>query len=94
MAGLAGRLSLAMLGRREHPFHLRVGYLLTSNGRWAGVGDAYDNALAESIIGLFKTEVIGRRGPWRNFDVVEYATEVGPSSHTRCLPRRTQDYAT
>jgi transposase InsO family protein len=38
------------------------------------VGDAYDNALAESIIGLFKTEVIERRGPWRNFDAVEYAT--------------------
>jgi putative transposase len=38
------------------------------------VGDSYDNALAESIIGLFKTEVIRRRGPWRNVDDVEYAT--------------------
>ena len=38
------------------------------------VGDAYDNALAESIIGLYKTEVIHRRGPWRGFDDVEYAT--------------------
>jgi len=38
------------------------------------VGDAYDNAMAETIIGLFKTEVIERRGPWRNFDAVEYAT--------------------
>jgi transposase InsO family protein len=38
------------------------------------VGDAYDNALAESVIGLFKTEVIHRRGPWRAFDDVEYAT--------------------
>lgn len=38
------------------------------------VGDAYDNALAETIIGLFKTEVIERRGPWRSFDAVEYAT--------------------
>jgi transposase InsO family protein len=38
------------------------------------VGDAYDNALAESVIGLFKTEVIHRRGPWRRFDDVEYAT--------------------
>lgn len=37
-------------------------------------GDSYDNALAESIIGLFKTEVIHRRGPWRNLDAVEYAT--------------------
>ena len=38
------------------------------------VGDSYDNALAETIIGLFKTEVIDRRGPWRNVDAVEYAT--------------------
>jgi transposase InsO family protein len=38
------------------------------------VGDAYDNAMAETIIGLFKTEVIERRGPWRSFDTVEYAT--------------------
>jgi transposase InsO family protein len=37
-------------------------------------GDSYDNALAETIIGLFKTEVIRRRGPWRNIDAVEYAT--------------------
>ena len=37
-------------------------------------GDSYDNALAESIIGLFKTEVIRRRGPWRGFDDVEFAT--------------------
>jgi transposase InsO family protein len=37
-------------------------------------GDAYDNALAESIIGLYKTEVIHRRGPWRGFEDVEYAT--------------------
>ena len=38
------------------------------------VGDSYDNALAESVIGLFKTEVIRRLGPWRNLDDVEYAT--------------------
>jgi putative transposase len=38
------------------------------------VGDAYDNAMAETIIGLFKVEVIERRGPWRNFEAVEYAT--------------------
>ena len=36
-------------------------------------GDSYDNAMAESIIGLFKSEVIHRRGPWRNLDQVEYA---------------------
>ena len=37
-------------------------------------GDAYDNALAETVIGLFKTEVIRRRGPWRHLEAVEYAT--------------------
>jgi transposase InsO family protein len=38
------------------------------------VGDSYDNALAETINGLFKAEVIHRRGPWRSFAAVEYAT--------------------
>ena len=38
------------------------------------VGDSYDNALAESVIGLYKTELIRPKGPWRNLDQVEYAT--------------------
>ena len=38
------------------------------------VGDSYDNALAETINGLYKAEVIHRRGPWCNFEAVEYAT--------------------
>ena len=38
------------------------------------VGDSYDNALAETIIGLYKTEVIRTRGPWKTLDGVEYAT--------------------
>lgn len=38
------------------------------------VGDSYDNALAETVIGLFKAEVIQRRGPWRSLEAVEYAT--------------------
>ena len=38
------------------------------------VGDSYDNALAETVIGLFKTEVIRRRGPWRSVEDVEFAT--------------------
>jgi transposase InsO family protein len=37
-------------------------------------GDSYDNALAESVIGLFKTEVIRRLGPWRHLEAVEFAT--------------------
>lgn len=38
------------------------------------VGDSYDNALAETINGLYKAEVIHKRGPWRNFEAVEFAT--------------------
>jgi transposase InsO family protein len=38
------------------------------------VGDSYDNALAETIFGLYKTEVIRRNGPWRNIEEVEFAT--------------------
>jgi hypothetical protein len=38
------------------------------------VGDSYDNALAETINGLCKAEVIWRKGPWRSLDAVEYAT--------------------
>jgi putative transposase len=38
------------------------------------IGDSYDNALAESVIGLYKTEVIRRRGPWRCLEDVEFAT--------------------
>jgi putative transposase len=38
------------------------------------VGDSYDNALAETINGLYKAEVIHRRSPWRSFEAVEFAT--------------------
>jgi transposase InsO family protein len=38
------------------------------------VGSSYDNALAETIMGLYKTEVIRRKGPWRNAEAVELAT--------------------
>ena len=41
-----------------------------------GVGDSYDNALAETINGLYKAEVIHRRGPWCSLEAVEYATLV------------------
>ncbi len=50
---------------------------LAQNGVEASVGsvgDSYDNALAETVIGLFKTEVIYARGPWRSLEAVEYAT--------------------
>ena len=38
------------------------------------VGDSYDNSLAESTIGLYKTELIRRHGPWRTLEEVELAT--------------------
>jgi len=37
-------------------------------------GDSYDNAMAESVIGLYKTELVRRKGPWRNLDDLEFAT--------------------
>jgi putative transposase len=37
-------------------------------------GDAYDDVIAESVIGLYKTEVIRRKGPWRSLEAVEIAT--------------------
>jgi len=46
------------------------------------VGAALDNALAESVIGLFKTELIRRRGPWRTVDHVEAATLGGSTGST------------
>ncbi len=50
---------------------------LAENGAVSSVGsrgDSYDNALAESIIGLYKTELVRNRGPWRGLDDLEYAT--------------------
>jgi transposase InsO family protein len=44
------------------------------NASVGSTGDSYDNALAESIIGLYKTEVIRRRGPWKHVEAVEFAT--------------------
>lgn len=51
------------------------------------VGDSYDNALAETINGLYKAEVIHRRGPWRAFEAVEFATPewVDWFNHRRLL---------
>ena len=47
---------------------------LVEAGIEPSVGSVGDNALAETVIGLFKTEVIHRRGPWRNLEAVEFAT--------------------
>ena len=39
------------------------------------VGDSYDNAMAETTNGLFKTELIHRRGPWRNEESLDFTTQ-------------------
>ncbi|WP_442812659.1 integrase core domain-containing protein [Streptomyces sp. NBC_01343] len=51
--------------------HLDAAGIATSIG---SVGDAYDNALMESTIGLFKTELIKPRRPWKTLSDVELAT--------------------
>jgi transposase InsO family protein len=56
---------------------IRYSERLAEAGAVASVGsrgDSYDNALAETINGLYKTELIRRRGPWKNVDDVEFAT--------------------
>ena len=45
-----------------------------SSLRWVASATSYDNALAETINGLYKAEVIHRRGPWRSCQAVEFAT--------------------
>jgi transposase InsO family protein len=59
-------------------------------------GDAYDNALAETINGLYKTEVIKKKGPWKTLEEVEFATlewvdwfnNPGCSNPSDMFPRR------
>jgi len=56
---------------------LRYTERLADEGAVASVGsrgDSYDNALAETVNGLYKTELIRRRGPWRTVEDVELAT--------------------
>ena len=65
-------------------------------------GDSYDNALAESIIGFFKTEGIRRLGPWRHLEAVEFVTLdwstgsiiVGWWSRSATCPPRSTRHAT
>lgn len=47
---------------------------LASNLPLAASGNSYDNALAETINGLYKTELVRRQGPWRNMQALELAT--------------------
>jgi putative transposase len=47
---------------------------LDRGSQYVSICDSYDNALAESVIGLFEAEVIHRLGPWKSFEAVEYKT--------------------
>ncbi len=79
--GRAGHLDLAgLVHHRDHGSQytslafserLAAADILASMG---AVGSSFDNALAETINGLYKTELIKRQGPWRNVDQVELAT--------------------
>ena len=55
--------------------------IIPSVGR---VGDSCDNALAETVIGLYKTELIRRQGPWQTLEAVEYATLAEPVRNLVC----------
>ena len=48
------------------------------------IGNSYDNAIAETVIGLFKTELIWQRGSWRNVHAVEFATLEWGWFNNRC----------
>jgi putative transposase len=72
-------LPQALRGPLEPGQHLSIRYTerLAEAGAVCSVGsrgDSYDNALAETVNGLFKTELIRRRGPWRSLEHVELAT--------------------
>ena len=63
--------------RRSQYLSIRYAERLAEAGIEPSVGsrgDSYDNALAETVIGLFKTEIIRRRGPWRSLEDVGFAT--------------------
>ena len=69
----------ALVHHRDRGQYLSIRYTerLARAGIEQSVGsadDSYDNALAESVIGLYKTEVIRPRGPWRGLEPVEFAT--------------------
>jgi len=77
---ILNHLRVEVLQRPVEPTqYLSIRYTerLAENGVVASVGsrgDSYDNALAESIIGLYKTELVRNQGPWRGLDDLELAT--------------------
>ncbi len=69
--------TLSRCPRNRQQANRTIGRRHRLSDRWrssAAVGDAYDNALAEAINGLYKTELVHRQGPWRNMQDLEMAT--------------------
>jgi len=63
------------VGKRQQAIRAMRGQIWSPGRPSVGsIGDSFDNAMAESAIGLYKTELIRRQGPWRNPDQVEFAT--------------------
>ena len=72
-----GASLVAHSDRGSHHLAIRYTKRLAEEGiepSVGSVGDSYDIALAETVIGLFKTEVIGPREPWRSLEAIEFAT--------------------
>ena len=69
--GCDDRLNPPNMSRSNIPSGLAEAGIEPSVG---SVGDSYDNALAETVNGFYKAEVIHRRGPWRSFEAVELVT--------------------
>jgi putative transposase len=80
VSAIASQLLTAVLRRPVEPgqyLSIRYTERLEEAGAVCSVGsrgDSYDNALAEAVNGLYKAEVIRRRGPWRSLEQVELAT--------------------
>jgi putative transposase len=90
---VAGLIHHSDAGSQDEYLSIRYGAELAASGiapSVGSVGDSYDNALAESIIGLYKTEVIDHQGPWETPAQVEAATgEWASWYNTRRVMRRT-----
>ena len=72
---MAGSCTTATEAANTYPLSTPSAWLkLVLSGLSAASENSYDNALAETINGLYKAEVIHRRGPWRGFEAVEFAT--------------------
>ena len=71
---VAGSCTIAIGAANTSQSNIPSAWLKQVEPSVGSVGDSYDNALAETINGLYKAEVIHRRGPWRSFEAVEFAT--------------------